>query len=83
MVYKVSELTIMDRYSTGSSICKKQIADAFEIASLQQKEKPTKEKAEKEENVEKQKEYKQLSLLDVDDDLHKIDGMLSDMKDDL
>ncbi|HHT38368.1 MAG TPA: DNA topoisomerase IV subunit A [Mollicutes bacterium] len=83
MVYKVSELTIMDRYSTGSSICKKQIADAFEIASLQQKEKPTKEKAEKEENVEKQDEYKQLSLLDVDDDLHKIDGMLSDMKDDL
>ena len=81
---KASELTIMDRYSTGSSIYKGKIKDAFEVVTLTKnngiigEEKVSEVIEEPNHN-----EYRQLSLLDVDDSLHKIDDMLDNIDDDL
>jgi topoisomerase-4 subunit A len=78
---KASELTIMDRYSTGSNISKNGITDAFLISSIEENNQEITMVTE-EQQVE-QTEYKQLSLLDIDEDLDKIDDMLDDINEDL
>jgi topoisomerase-4 subunit A len=85
---KASELTIMDRYSTGSSICKSQITDAFEVAVLKSSLEVVEnavEENDKEEIIEtkEQGEYHQLSLLDIDEEIDKIDNMLDKIDDEL
>ncbi|MDD2469868.1 MAG: DNA topoisomerase IV subunit A [Bacilli bacterium] len=82
-IVKASEFTIMDRYSTGTSVYKGLIDDAFEVSTLITAEQDTtnddKKDTPKEENI----EYKQLSLLDVDDNLNKIDNILNNIDDGL
>jgi topoisomerase-4 subunit A len=85
---KASELTIMDRYSTGSSICKSQITDAFEVAALKSSLEVVEnavEENDKEKIIEtkEQGEYHQLSLLDIDEEIDKIDNMLDKIDDEL
>ena len=80
---KASEFTIMDRYSTGTSIHKGKLHDAFELAT------PTKEEQEVKEEIQATKkdvesnEYRQLSLLEIDDEMNKIDDMLDNIDEDL
>jgi hypothetical protein len=80
---KASELTIMDRYSTGSSISKGGIAEVFLIPSIKDAEQEVEEIAEKVLPVIEQTEYKQLSLLDIDQDLDKINDMLDNIDEEL
>jgi topoisomerase-4 subunit A len=82
---KASELTIMDRYSTGSNISKGGIAEVFLISSIKDAEKETEveETITEEVPVIEQTEYKQLSLLDIDQDLDKIDNMLDNIDEEL
>ena len=68
---KSSELPIMDRYSTGSTITKKNIDACFEEAILLD------EKTSKEEVVEKKEE---ISLNQVDEKILTIDDFLDDFK---
>ncbi|MFA5408514.1 MAG: DNA topoisomerase (ATP-hydrolyzing) subunit A, partial [Bacilli bacterium] len=84
IIVKASELTIMDRYSTGTSICKSTVNDAFEVATLkdmQVSNNETKEEGASPETL--NSEYKQLSLLDIDDNLDKIDDILDNISEDL
>ncbi len=83
ITFKVSEFTIMDRYSTGSSISKTKIKDAFEIALLQGKNDLKDDQKEVEEDSKSNDAYKQLSLLDVDDNLKQVDSLLSNVNDNL
>ncbi len=80
---KTSEFTIMDRYSTGTSIHKGKLNDAFEVAT------PTKEEQDLKIEIQEAKqdievnEYRQLSLLEIDDEMNKIDDMLDNIDEDL
>ena len=65
---KNTELSIADRYSTGSSITKKKIEDAFKVLKLVEE----KEKEVEETKVEKEKP----SLKEIDDRLLTIDDFL-------
>ena len=68
---KVTELPIMDRYSTGSQISKKQIKEAFVSVDL-----TTKEDLERgESNLEVQKKDS-INLKEIDDKLMTIDDFL-------
>ena len=65
---KLTEIPIMDRYSTGSQISKKEIIDAFinqELIKLKDQE-PTPK-------IEEKKETKKVSLKEIDDRLMTID----------
>lgn len=84
IIVKASELTIMDRYSTGTSIHKGNIIDAFEVSKLSEaKEIIEEETTIIEQPKEETTDYRQLSLLDIDQDLDQIDDMLDNIDDDL
>ena len=68
---KVTELPIVDRYSTGTVINKKGIKDCFEIINLT---KETKEEKQYEEEI------IDISLDDVDEKILTIDDFLDDFK---
>ena len=72
-ILKVTELPIMDRYSTGSQISKKEIVDAFEIKNLETKEKFNEVKKE----VESTPKKDQIDLKSIDDRLMTIDDFLN------
>lgn len=69
-ILKVTELPIMDRYSTGSQISKKEIVDAFEVKNLETKEKFKKE-------VESIPKKDKVDLKSIDDRLMTIDDFLN------
>lgn len=69
---KLTELPIMDRYSTGSQISKKLIIDAFIIKELI---KPTEIKTIS--SVEEQTKTKKISLKEIDDRLMTIDDFIN------
>ena len=88
IIVKSSELTIMDRYSTGSSISKTQIKDAFEVSLLREVEQAVEEVVEeitkeKVDEINSPNEYKQLSLLEIDEEINKIDDMLDNIDNNL
>lgn len=72
---KNTEITINDRYSTGSSISKVKVLDVFEIKELISKKE---NKVIKEEKVEISK--KEVSLKEIDDEILTIDDFLDDFK---
>ena len=71
-ILKVTELPIMDRYSTGSQISKKEIIDAFEVKNLETKEEFNEIKKEVESIPKKDK----VDLKSIDDRLMTIDDFL-------
>ena len=80
---KSTELSINDRYSTGTSISKKELNDAFIVATLT---KPTEKqeelieeltKEEPKEEVKKIPKKEQISLEEIDDRLMTIDDFLN------
>ena len=70
---KVTELPIVDRYSTGSVIDKKGIKDCFAVSSLIKKEELKEELKETEEILE-------ISLDDIDEKIFTINDFLDDFK---
>lgn len=81
---KLTELPIADRYSTGSQITKKQLSDAFLVATLKRSIKEeVKKEAEEVVEVEEVKEELQIpkkekvSLKEIDDRLMTIDDFLN------
>ena len=69
---KLTEIPIMDRYSTGSQISKKEIIDAFinqELIKLKDQENLPK--------IEEKKETKKVSLKEIDDRLMTIDDFIN------
>ena len=81
---KNTEIPIMDRYSTGSSISKEEVVDCFLASSLIKKEEllsgPSKieKKEDKEEEIEilEEPEKRRISLKEIDDRLMTIDDFL-------
>ena len=71
---KNTEITIADRYKTGSTICKEDIDDIFVIKTLE--EEPKEEEIEVLESEEEIKKPHQVSLLEIDDRLREIDDFL-------
>ena len=68
---KLTEIPIMDRYSTGSGIVKNDIVDAFinkELIKLKEKKEPV---------FENKKEIKRVSLKEIDDRLMTIDDFIN------
>ena len=79
-VVKVTELPIVDRYSTGSQITKQKLNDAFIVANLTREKKEQDSLVEVEEKeVEEVKIPKkdQISLQEIDDRLMTIDDFLN------
>ncbi len=70
---KITELPIMDRYSTGSTISRGEIIDAFEVKNLQKMEEE-KEEIEILEEIPK----KEISLKEIDERLMTIDDFLNE-----
>ncbi|MGM9878617.1 MAG: DNA topoisomerase IV subunit A [Bacilli bacterium] len=75
---KNTEITIADRYKTGSTISKEEIIDVFEIKSLE--EEVSEATIEKEENNSSKDntnvKVHQVSLLEIDEQLKEIDDFL-------
>ena len=71
---KNTDLPILDRYKTGTTISKEKYLDVFEMQNL-----TTKEKIEEDKEVVRTviKEPTQISLLEIDDELKKVDDMLN------
>ncbi len=69
---KLTELPILDRYSTGSTIVKGQVYEVFLVKDLEKKE----EIKEKEEKTMKEPLKKTVSLKEIDDRLMTIDDFL-------
>lgn len=72
---KLTEIPIMDRYSTGSSISKTKIDDVYEISYLVKREIEEK-KISKPVTKEESKEKKEVSLKEIDDKFMTIDDFL-------
>lgn len=72
---KNTDLPILDRYKTGTTISKEKYLDVFEMQNLTTKEKIEEDKEEVERTV--IKEPTQISLLEIDDELKKVDDMLN------
>lgn len=72
---KNTELPILDRYKTGSTISKEDILDIFEQVSLIKKDNDDVEET-KEVSLEKITKPVQISLLEIDDKLKEIDDIL-------
>lgn len=70
-IIKASELPIMDRYSTGSTIIKGNVIDAFMNVTLTKKKDLVEEVSIKEEKTEKR-----ISLKEIDDKLMTIDDFI-------
>ena len=83
---KNTEIPIMDRYSTGSSISKEEITDCFLVSNLIKKEEllsgplKTVKKEDNEEEIEilEEPEKRRISLKEIDDRLMTIDDFLKD-----
>ena len=73
---KLTEIPIMDRYSTGSAISKTKIDEVYEIASLTKATKEIKEEISKPVTKEESKEKKEVSLKEIDDKFMTIDDFL-------
>ncbi len=81
---KNTDLPISDRYKTGSTICKEKIKEVFLVVNLEKEvEEEVKEKLDEVSNeIKEEKEVKsvktthQISLLEIDDELSKIDELL-------
>jgi len=71
-VIKLTEIAIMDRYSTGSIISKEKIKEVFVAAQLVKKE-----DAIKEPEIVKMEEPKKVSLREIDDRLMTIDDFIN------
>ena len=67
---KVTELPIVDRYSTGTVINKKRIKDCFELVELTKKTK---------ENKEIEEEILDISLDDIDNRMLQIEGIIDNI----
>lgn len=74
---KITELPILDRYSTGSQISKKEISDAFIVSELVEEEQFDSEKV-KNSSGEIKIKKDQVSLEEIDDRLMTIDDFLKD-----
>ncbi len=76
-IIKSTEISISDRYSTGSTISKKKIKDVFELRLLK-----TKSDLENEEDIEVLDEIqkKDVSLKEIDDKIMTIDDFLDDFE---
>ena len=72
---KNTDLPILDRYKTGTTISKERYLDVFEMQNLTTKEKIEEDKEEVVRTV--IKEPTQISLLEIDDELKKVDDMLN------
>ena len=72
---KITEIPISDRYKTGSTIAKKEIKEVFIKKDKAEEEIKTEKKEEYKEEKEETKNH-QISLLEIDDELKKIDDML-------
>lgn len=72
---KNTDLPILDRYKTGTTISKEKYLDVFEMQNLTTKEKIEEDKEEVVRTV--IKEPTQISLLEIDDELKKVDDMLN------
>ena len=77
---KNTEITIGDRYMTGSSICKGDIYNIFVVKDLEEIDIPDDLEKQEEKQEKEQKEEviqnHQISLLEIDDELKKIDDIL-------
>lgn len=69
-----AEISINDRYSTGSSISKKKVLDVFEVKELISKEELEVLEEEEVESIPK----KDVSLKEIDDKIMTIDDFLDD-----
>ena len=67
---KLTELSIADRYSTGNSITKKKIVNAFHVETLIKKDSNNKS------NIEKTEEKPKISLKEIDERLMTIDDYI-------
>lgn len=74
---KVTELPIMDRYSTGSSLSKANIKNVLECAKIIDKEENKKEKLSEQDEPEV---IEDISLKNVDETIMTIDDFLDDFK---
>ncbi len=75
--YKLTEIPIMDRYSTGSSICKTLIDDVYEKPELLNDTKIKKDTISKPVTKQESKDKKEVSLKEIDDKFMTIDDFLS------
>ena len=73
---KITDLPISDRYSTGSTISKKEIEDAFIVNELTKKDDSITIETTEEEQIEEPKKNK-VSLEEIDDRLMTIDDFLN------
>ncbi len=73
---KLTEIPIMDRYSTGSTICKSKIDMAHDIASLTKDDIDVPKKISKPVTKEEAKEKKEVSIKEIDDKFMTIDDFL-------
>ena len=81
-IVKFTEFPIADRYSTGTSISKHELTDAFVVASLSKPEEHQEKLVDVEEVVKEEKiipKKGQISLQEIDDRLMTIDDFLGDI----
>ena len=76
-IIKLTELPIMDRYSTGSSISKHEIIDAFKYQELTKKEDFENNNSSEEIEVLEEVKEKRVSLKEIDERLMTIDDFLN------
>lgn len=74
-IIKSTEISISDRYSTGSNIAKKKINDVFEVRKLK-----LKEDLEKETEILESIPKNEVSLKEIDDKIMTIDDFLDDFE---
>ena len=75
-IIKVTELSIADRYSTGSQLSKKELNDAFTVSELKKKEDLKLIEESNEEKIESIPKKDKISLEEIDDRLMTIDDFL-------
>lgn len=71
-IVKLTDITIMDRYSNGSYIIKDKINSTYKVCEMINREEQVKEEI----KIEK----KQISLNEIDDELSAIDSIINDTK---
>ena len=76
-IMKPTELPIMDRYSTGSSISKHEITNAFKLQELTKKEDFERNNTEEEIEVLEEVKEERISLKEIDERLMTIDDFLN------
>ncbi len=75
---KLTEIPIMDRYSTGSTISKDKLKEVFEISNLSKDERI--ENVSKPVSKEESREKKEVSLKEIDDKFMTIDDFLDNFE---